>query len=84
MRLPLSSRDSIGHAGHDHGTVAIADARSAGHQHILVGNIRVGVVGDGAQVVEALHGLAVEGFDVRQYVTKGHRAERTFLRRQSA
>ena len=68
-----------GTGGDDHGTVAIADAGPAGHQHVLVGDVRIGVIGDGAQLVLALHGLPVQRLDIFEHVPEGHCGERTFF-----
>ena len=56
--------------GNDHGSVTVSHARSAGHQRILVGHICVGVIGDGAEIVDAFHGLAVQSLDIRQDMRK--------------
>ena len=72
-----------GPGGDDHGAVAIADAGAAGHEHVLVGDVRIGMIGDGAEIVLAFHGLAVQRLDVLQHVAKGDSRRAHLLRRQA-
>jgi hypothetical protein len=64
---------------HQHGTVPIADAGAAGHQHIFIGHVRICVIGNRGEVVQALDRFAIQRFDVLQDVAKGDLGERTFL-----
>ncbi len=59
------------HAGQD-GAVAIADAGSAGHQDVLVGDIGIGVIRNGGQFVGAFQRLTIQGFDVFEDVPEGN------------
>ncbi len=53
-----------------HGPVFLADTAAAGHQRVLVLNIRIGVEGNGAHIVKAFHGFAVQGLDISERVRK--------------
>jgi hypothetical protein len=56
-------------AGDDHGTVALADAAAAGHEGVVILQVRVGVEGDRGDVVESfVDGAVVERFDVGEGV----------------
>ena len=35
-----------------------------GHENVFVRNVRVGVIGNGSQVVNALHSLPVQSFNI--------------------
>ena len=48
-----------GTVGDDHRAIPVADAGTAGHQNVFVGNVRVGVIGNGAEIVNAFHGLPI-------------------------
>ena len=58
--------------GHDHGPVTLADASAAGHDGVLVLDVRIGVKGDRRDVVEAVHGFAIQGLDIAKRVGKLH------------
>src|SRR5690606_23677780 len=49
-------------------TVLVAHARSMGQQQVLVGDVRVGVEGDGGYLVRAVERGAVQRFDVAEQV----------------
>ena len=70
------------HADQD-GTVAVADARAAGHQDVLVGDVRIGVIGDRGQFVGAFHGLAVQGLNVVQHMAEVNQPRADLLGRQT-
>ena len=72
-----------GRVRHHHGAVAIAHARPAGHQGIFVGHIRIRVIGNRAQLVNALTRFVVQGFDIRENVAKGHERRADLLRGKS-
>ena len=58
--------------GDDHRPVTLAHAAAARHQRILVLEIGIGVERDRRDVVEAVHGFAVQGLDVAKRVSELH------------
>ena len=61
---PTRSARPSGCAGDHHRAVAVAEARSRGHQLVAVGEVGVGVEGQGGDLVRTLERRLVEGLDV--------------------
>ena len=58
--------------GHDHRPVTFADAAAAGHQRVLVLQVRIGVKRDRGDVVEAFQRFAIQGLDVAKRMRELH------------
>src|SRR6516164_2903122 len=56
----------------DHRTVTLAYAAAAGHQSIVLLNVRIRVKRNGRNVVEALQRLAIERLDVAKGMSELH------------
>ena len=69
--------------GDHHRAVAVADAGSAGHQDVLVRDVRIRVIGNRGQLVHALHGFSVQRLDVFQDVLDVYEPRADFLRREA-
>ena len=67
--------------GHNHRAVTIAHAASAGHQRVVVLNIRIGVERDGGDIVEAFAfpRFLIQSFDIAKGVREAQAGTRTLF-----
>ena len=63
---------------HHHGAITIADARSGGEQDVLIRDVWIGVIGDGAQLVFALAGFLIQRLDVFEHMPEGEQGAPDF------
>jgi len=61
------------------GSVTIADAGAAAHEHVFAGDIRIGVVGDCRELVGAFKGFSVQDSMSSSTWRKAMMRERIFL-----
>ena len=62
----LDVGDRVGAWGYDHRAITVSDAAAAGQQSVVILNIRIGVKRDRGDVVDALHGPAVQRFNITE------------------
>src|SRR5262249_51719489 len=55
---------------HNRGSIFLTYTAAAGHENVSILNVRISMEGNGGHIIDAFHGLAIQGLDIRERVVE--------------